>query len=225
MWNEICSKVFSECVETLENKKIEYFILRNYTDLPEKNSGKDVDIVVNPKKLALSKKIIRTIFKNNGFVYYDEAVFDSLHCMHGINLQSGHGIHIDLLAGYRAKGYEPMDFMSLYGKVIKYKNFYVLKEPVNSVMLLVSKIFGYKHPVIKEKYRQQIYNAYINDTNEFKETLRYILSGKAYEEVDKRLEENDFGGIIEYGEIISENIIKNCLKSTFHRLYSRTILV
>lgn len=43
-----------------------------------------------------------------------------------------------------------------------------------------------------EKYRQQIYNAYINDTNEFKETLRYILSGKAYEEVDKRLEENDF---------------------------------
>lgn len=218
MWNEICSKVFSECVETLENKKIEYFILRNYTDLPEKNSGKDVDIVVNPKKLALSKKIIRTIFKNNGFVYYDEAVFDSLHCMHGINLQSGHGIHIDLLAGYRAKGYEPMDFMLLYGKVIKYKNFYVLKEPVNSVMLLVSKIFGYKHPVIKEKYRQQIYNAYINDTNEFKETLRYILSGKAYEEVDKRLEENDFGGIIEYGEIISENIIKNSIKH--HRIKS-----
>ena len=73
-----------------------------------------------------------------------------------------------------------MDFMSLYGKVIKYKNFYVLKEPVNSVMLLVSKIFGYKHPVIKEKYRQQIYNAYINDTNEFKETLRYILSCLLY---------------------------------------------
>ena len=52
MWNEICSKVFSECVETLENKKIEYFILRNYKDLPEKNSGKDVDIVVNPKMNA-----------------------------------------------------------------------------------------------------------------------------------------------------------------------------
>lgn len=218
MWNEICSKVFSECVETLENKKIEYFILRNYADLPEKNSGKDVDIVVNPKKLAVSKKIIRTIFKDNGFVYYDEAVFDSLHCMHGMNLQWGYGIHIDLLAGYRAKGYEPLDFMTLYGKVIKYKNFYVLKEPVNSVMLLVSKIFGYKQPIIKERYKQQIYNAYINDTDEFNETLRYILRGKTYEEVSKKLEENDFDGIIEDAEIISENIKKSCIRH--HRIKS-----
>lgn len=78
-------------------------------------------------------------------------------------------------------------------KLLNDKNFYDIKRTRKQCYAAGTKIFGYKHPVIKEKYRQQIYNAYINDTNEFKETLRYILSGKAYEEVDKRLEENDFG--------------------------------
>ena len=48
MWNEICSKVFSECVETLENKKIEYFTtdysLKNVASIYTLKLVIDIDI-------------------------------------------------------------------------------------------------------------------------------------------------------------------------------------
>ena len=88
MWNEICGKIFLECVEQFKLNNIRYFVLRNYQKLPEQNIGKDVDIVVEPKKLKQAKNILKNIYQCNGAVFYDEAVFDRLHCMHGMGTNS-----------------------------------------------------------------------------------------------------------------------------------------
>ena len=84
MWNETCGKIFSECVRTFEEKNIRYFVLRNYEKLPEQNIGKDVDIIVEPSRLKEAKRILKSIYRNNGLLYYDEAVFDRLNCTHGM---------------------------------------------------------------------------------------------------------------------------------------------
>ena len=99
MWNDTCGKIFLECVEQFKSSGIRYFVLRNYQMLPEQNIGKDVDIIVEPKKLQQAKNILKKIYKCNGAKYYDEAVFDRLHCMHGMGTNTHVGIHIDLIGG------------------------------------------------------------------------------------------------------------------------------
>lgn len=196
MWNKICAEVFSQIVEKLKKQQIKYFILRNYEGLPDTNHAKDVDIVVEPRDFEKAKKILQAAYTDYGLVYYYQADFHKLHCFHGISLENKTGIHIDLLEGYSAKGYEVFTFEELYQHTKDYKGMRVLEEDFDALMILVYKLFGYKTPVLKEKYREKLYDTCSRQKQEFLEQLE-IITDKDFAVllVDKILQQ-DFASVI-----------------------------
>ncbi|MBR2190387.1 MAG: hypothetical protein IJ883_01925 [Eubacterium sp.] len=212
MWNEICAKIFTEVTYKLEDENIRYFVLRNYKKLPEGNDAKDVDIVIDPKHIKKADAIVREAYSNNDLEYYEECVFDKLRCTHGMSWNKKIGIHIDLICGYRVRGYEIFDFDELYQYVEKYKGFYVLGDYMDGMMLLIYKIFGYKKPLLKDKYREEIYDAYVKYKDEFiSETIRLFgreLSVRIIEDIS----EKNFDDIIKCNKQITKKLKKYAKK-------------
>lgn len=226
MWNETCSRIFSGCVEKFKKNGIQYFVLRNYRKLPEVNAGKDVDIVVNPAQLDMAKNIVKNVYAENGVGFYDEAVFDKLHCMHGIKIEQNFGIHIDIIAGYRVKGYEIFSFDELYAHTAEYHGFTVLAEPMDSVMLFIYKIFGYRKPILKEKYRKQIYETYLKDNQTFEKILGQVFSQGFLKKICEKIRDNQFDEILLMAEEITKKIKITCFKKSFIKaIYGNGVFV
>ena len=196
MWNKICEKIFTEFVKKLNSENIRYFVLRNYKELPEANTSKDVDIIVEPGSLKRSKQNLLEVYKEQGMNYYYEVQFGHVHCIHGMSTENNIGIHIDLIEGYFAKGYEVYSFKELYKHVIEYKGFYVLDDFMNGIMLLVYKQFGYRKPILKEKYRKEIKETYDKYPKEFEEELTRITSKKLAPTIIELIKENNFDGVL-----------------------------
>ena len=196
MWNKICENIFTEFTKKLNSENIRYFVLRNYEGLPETNTSKDVDIIVEPGFLKRSKEILLEIYKENEMDYYYEVVYGRVHCIHGMSTINELGIHIDLIKGYLAKGYEVYTFEELYKHVIQYKNFYVLNEFMNGMMLLIYKQFGYKKPILKKEYRETIKNTFEKYPREFEEELTKITNKKLAPNIIENIKDNDFDEVI-----------------------------
>lgn len=223
MWNETCGKIFSECVEQFEKEKIRYFVLRNYELLPEQNIGKDVDIIVEPKKLKQAKKILQKIYKANGLIYYDEAVFDRLNCMHGMSIQNHTGIHVDLIGGYLVRGYEIYSFEELYVHTKWYNGFCVLDEFFDGIMLLIYKQFGYGKPKFKEKYQQTIYDTYQKYPKAFEEELARVTSEELSKSIISGIKNKDFESVLKKSEELNRQLKRFAKKKAFMKTIVRRI--
>lgn len=214
MWNETCEKIFVDCIKQFEIKKIKYFILRNYEGLPKENSAKDVDIVVDPTKLSIAVDTLKLIYKKYGLQFYDESRFDRLICMHGISIEKSISIHIDIIGGYRVKGFEPIKFDKLYKETIKHNGFNILNEHANGFMLLIYKCFGYKTPKLKEEYKEIIYDTYIDNPDDFQEKLEEIMTHKIAKYVCETIKEKDFVKLLGASNKLTRSImIKTIQKS------------
>lgn len=196
MWNEVCEKFFSQTIAEFNKNNIKYFILRNYEGLPAYNKAKDVDIVIEPGKIKLAKKILLDAYKNNGCSHYYEAVFHRLHCLHGISTTNKIGIHIDLIDGYFAKGYEVFSFEEMYENVIKYNNLCVLNEVFEGLILLIYKLFGYKKPQLKEEYRDKLYNVCSLHSQEFCEGLAKVTNKEFAAQIVEDILHHNFEDVI-----------------------------
>lgn len=223
MWNETCRNIFSQCVKAFQENDIKYFVLRNYEMLPEQNIGKDVDIIVEPKKLKEAKSILKNIYAVNGAIYYDEATFDRLHCMHGMGIEKNVGIHIDLIGGYLAKGYEIYTFEELYSKTKEYKGFYVLDEFLDGMMLLIYKLFGYKSPKLKEKYRENIYHVYKEYPSEFEQELARITNVRLARQFVELIKDRDFEKLLSKSEELTKALKKYAMHKSFLKTLGRKI--
>ncbi len=212
MWNQLCAKVFKDFTKTLEKENIRYFVLRNYKKLPEGNDSKDVDIVIDPKDIKKADVIVRQVYDDNGLEYYDEARFDKLRCTHGMSWENKTGIHIDLICGYRVRGYEIYTFDELYSHATKYKDFYVLGGFMDGLMVLIYKLFGYKKPVLKERYREEIFDSYTNNKDEFRAEIIKLLGRELSIKVIDDISEKRFDNIIEYSSQITKRLIKYAKK-------------
>ena len=196
MWNKTCENIFAKFVEKLNSEKIRYFVLRNYKGLPEVNTSKDVDIIVEPGYLKKSRNILLETYKEEGMNHYYEVQFGHVHCFHGMEAPKQNGIHIDLIEGYFAKGYEVYSFKELYKNAIKYKGFYVLDEFMNGMMLLIYKQFGYRKPVLKEEYRNEIRETYEKYPEEFEKELARITNKSLADTIIEYIKANDFDAVL-----------------------------
>ncbi len=206
MWNKTCESIFTKFVEKLNSEKIRYFVLRNYEGLPKTNTSKDVDIIVEPGSLKKSKELLLETYKAEGMNHYYEVQFGHVHCFHGMCVPKQTGIHIDLIEGYFAKGYEVYSFKELYNHVVEYKKFYVLDELMNGMMLLVYKQFGYRKPVLKEKYRKEIKETYEKHSEEFEKELTRITSEKLASTIIGFIKENDFESVLKINKKFTRSI-------------------
>ncbi len=223
MWNDVCAKVFKECVEEFKNSNIRYFVLRNYQKLPAENIGKDVDIIVEPKKLKNAKKILKSVYAKNNLKYYDEAIIDKLHCMHGMGVENNTGIHIDLIGGYLVRGYEIYTFDELYSHTKWYNDFCVLDEFFEGIMLLIYKQFGYQKPKLKQAYRDDIYETYANYTEEFQQELIRVTSKKLAGEIINDIKKKDFDNMLKKSGELTKALKKYVNKKRFFKTRFRKI--
>ena len=196
MWNSVCANIFSDCVEKLNEKNIRYFILRNYEGLPESNDSKDVDIIVEPKRIKEAKEILLDAYKKNGIERVYKVRFGNVHCVHGMSIKRKIGIHIDLIAGYFAKGYEVYKFDALYTHTQDYKNFRVLNEFYNGIMIYIYKQFGYKKPVLKKEYQDEICKTFEKYPDEFERELVKLTDERFASETVEKIKEKDFDGVL-----------------------------
>jgi thymidylate kinase len=208
MWSETCGKIFSECVQKLEENDIRYFVLRNYELLPERNSSKDVDIIVEPGKIKKSIKVLLNVYKKNGITHYYETVVGKIHCIHGMNTENKIGIHIDLIEGYLAKGYEIFTFDELYSHTRWYKNFCVMDEFFEGIMLLIYKQFGYKKPKLKQEYKKRIKETVEKYPKEYEEQIAKVTSKELAHKLIEYIKEDNFEEVIDNSKDFTKQLRK-----------------
>ncbi len=216
MWSDVWKKVFIEYTEKLDSKNVRFFVLRNYQELPENNVAKDVDIVVDPKRAKDAIRMLKNVYKRNGLKYYDEAIFNTTICTHGMG--NGTGIHIDVLAGCITKGFEIISFDELYNHVQPFKSFYILDELYDGVVLFVYKIFGYKNPKLKEEYRKEIRECYQKYPIKFEAEMCKLLGDNFGSQVVELIEENKFDEVLEENKEIDRRLKNYARKKSFLKL-------
>lgn len=196
MWDEHCARIFSEYVEKLNKENIRYFVLRNYHGLPEVNTSKDVDIIIEPGYLEKALKSMMDVYKDNNCKYYYRQDLARLHCMHGMSLTDRFGIHIDIIEGYLSKGYEIFTFDELYEHTTWYKGFCVMDDYFEGFMIFIYKQFGYKKIKLKDSYKEAIVASYSLYKDHFTKDLAKLTSESYAKQMGEAIEKRDFDVII-----------------------------
>ena len=202
-WNEKHAEIFSEIISRFKHKNIKYFILRNYEGLPNLNSSKDVDIVVDPNKSVEAINIVKSVYKDKGLKNYHEVKFGQVTCCHGIDTSLKIGIHIDIISSYISKGYELFSFEYLYSFTENYNEFCVLNRYMEGVMVFIYKQFNYKNPRLKPIYCDIIYHTYINYP-EFKKVILKLVGNKLANKIFLEIENRDFDEMLKYSKALTK---------------------
>lgn len=205
MWTELNAKIFADFIDKLNASGVRYFVLRNYEGLPEVNKSKDIDIIIEPGSFKKVEPLVLDAYRENGmeYQYQTQFQFQFLHCVHGMSLSKKDGIHIDLIEGYNFKGYEVFTFEKLYSHTLKYKNFYVLDDFFNGVMIYVYKQFGYAKPKLKDAYKEIIYQTN-RDYPEFRKLITLLTNEKFAKETCDFIEKRDFTGLLSLSKALTK---------------------
>ena len=196
IWDERHGSILTAFFSKMNQENIRWFVIRGYQGLPNSNSSKDVDVMIEVGKEKLASKLLFATFKEHGLTHVHEDQFGHIHCYIGTNTQEKIAIHIDLVEGYISKGYEVFTFEELYQHVIDYNNIKVLDDFMNGIMLLVYKIFGYHNAKLKKEYQDDIVKAYECSTKQFKTLLSQLVGTKMTQVICDSIVESNFQKII-----------------------------
>ena len=216
-WEKVRSNIFSEFILKLNKSKVRYFVLRNYEGLPEINASKDIDIIIQPNCYSEALGLLCQTLKEFDISNIHLVKFERAHCCYGISIDNQLSIHIDLIEGYLSKGFEIFSFNELYKQTKRYKNFYVLNDTYDVLMLLYYKVIAAKE--LKPQYQSKITSIYKTKKKEINSVLTNTLNKKMSGTVIQCLEENNFDLICENANGISKSskiraFINNPFKSS-----------
>ena len=217
-WGKTHSDILSQFINAMNCAELKYFILRNYEGLPEQNTSKDVDVVIEPGTYSVAKNLLLSSFRDNMISDYYIMDFERAHCIFGMSVDAGFAIHIDLIEGYANKGFEILSFAQLYDKTIRYKDFRVLEPAMDAVMLILYKVIGCKE--LKRKYRDKISDTYKEYGYSIKSILYDVLRNDLGEKVVTCIENNDYERLLSY----SKNINRVTKTRVFFHRPLRTII-
>jgi thymidylate kinase len=228
-WYSRHSNILTLFFASLEIKNIKYFVLRNFEGLPEHNSSKDIDIIIEPGSYKRVSTILFAILKENNISNLKVVQYERVHCCYGIDPDKDFSIHIDLIEGYLSKGFEVFDFEELYNQTEIYKNFKVLNSSYDAIMLLYYKVIGSKQ--LKEQYKRKISAVYKKDNKVIDETIKRTLNKSSSDLIINALEKNDFDDIVKNADKMSRSsknkvfvkkplkTICNIIKFLFEKFY------
>lgn len=225
MWYKIHADILKAYFQELDKSGIKFFIIRNFEGLPEKNTSKDVDIILKHGTASKAEKILKQVFRRYGLVYYYcMRIEETLPCR-AVNEKLDVSIHIDLMNGYINRGTELFSFEELYGQTIEYNGFRVLNELYNGVMLFIYKQFGYKKPYLKDEYKRQIYDIW-ERYPEFSCILEKMIGSELYSKISKCIETRDFDGMLGYSSRVTTQLRRYANKRSFVKnTYRRGLFV
>lgn len=196
MWSYRHGNIISDLIKKLDQLSIRYFILRNYEFLPNVNKSKDVDLLIDPKYIRLANDIINEVYKIHGLSHIYLVQFTWVYCWRGMDIKNHFSIHIDLIAGYRMKGYEVYSFDELYKHTISYNGFCVLNRYYEGLMVLIYKQFGYKNPCLKQEYKDIIYNTYKHNQRSFEIDLKMLVGYRLAQDILLSIKTKDFDRLL-----------------------------
>ena len=194
-WTNLHVEFTSTLLQELEDEGIKYFILRNYEKLPEQNSGKDIDIVIEPKSYIRTKNVLLKVMNMLDIHYYQITQFDRMRCWYIMDNKKHFGIHIDIIENEVYKGFEFFSFEKLYKNVEKYNGFYVLNKTMDTTMLLIQNIVAYKS--LKDKYRKTIARNYEQSKMKIDKEIIKFWGRRFGEKMIRCLNNSDFDLIVE----------------------------
>ncbi|MFT4801430.1 MAG: thymidylate kinase [Flavobacteriaceae bacterium] len=218
-WGELHATIFENLIKDFNNEGFKYFILRNYEALPQKNSSKDVDIIIEPGSYELASKLLKNILIKNKISNFKVVKYERVSCCFGIDIANNFSIHIDLIEGYLSKGFEVFDFEELYNQTEVYKNFNVLNSSYDAIMLLYYKVIGTKQ--LKEQYKRKISTIYKKEGQVIDVTIKRTLNKRSSDLIISALEKNAFDDIVENADKMSRSsknrvFVKKPLKTTLN---------
>lgn len=216
-WSKLHASVFDKYISKLNDNRIKYFVLRNYEGLPEINASKDIDIIIQPNCYSEALGFLCQTLKEFDISNMHLVKYERAHCCYGISIDNQLSIHIDLIEGYLSKGFEIFSFKELYKQTKRYKNFYVLNDTYDVLMLLYYKVIAAKE--LKPQYQSKITSIYKTKKKEINSVLTNTLNKKMSGMVIQCLEENNFDLICENANGISKSskiraFINNPFKSS-----------
>tara|TARA_B100000989_G_scaffold239892_1_gene186772 strand:- start:4832 stop:6238 length:1407 start_codon:yes stop_codon:yes gene_type:complete len=210
-WTSRHGLIFSEIIAKFNDNKIRYFVLRNYDGLPNINMTKDVDLIIDPKRISEAISILKKVYKEQGITFFYLVKFEQGHNCKGMCLNSKFSIHFDLMAGYFSRGCETYTFDELYKQTIKHKNFFVLNDLYNGIMILIYKQFGYKKPFFSYDYKE-----IIKLTNkkypQFKQELIKLFGKKFGTQISNDISLGNFDKILSYSSLFSKKLEFYCFR-------------
>ncbi len=200
-WENFHAQVFSDFILELNTNNVKYFILRNFEGLPQFNLSKDIDIIIKPGSYKKALKLLIKTFKAHNLVYTYDMHFERAHCWFAMDVERDFFIHIDLIEGYANKGFEIIDFSTLYSNTIEYKNFRVLNSEFDALMLILYKLIGCKE--LKPKYQEKILSIYQQTPQKITTLLTRYLGIRLSKRITTNIECNDFYSLISLSKEIA----------------------
>ena len=222
MWSKRHAKILSDFFQELGKSNIRFFIIRNYEGLPDKNTSKDVDIILKYGTAKAAERILKDVFRRNGLSYFYRVIIEECYVHYAINKKGDFAIHIDLMNGYINRGVELFTFEELYSQTIDYNGFRVLNELYNGVMLFIYKQFGYKRPQLKDAYKLAIYDVWLRYPD-FSSILERMLGKDIYPKISACIEQKDFDTMLSYSSIVSQRLRQYSNQTSFVRNQYRRI--
>ncbi len=204
-WGHRHGEIFSALIKKLECANIRYFILRNYEKLPENNPSKDVDILIEPHKIKVANLIIQQVYREFGLTHSYLVRFTWVYCWRGMDIDNKLSIHIDLIAGYRMKGYEVFTFDELYNQTVEYNGFRVLNRYYEGLMVFIYKQFGYKNPPLKQEYKDIISSTY-EQNPQFVEDLQKIIGKPLADNILSAIKVKDFDKMLSFSNDLTSKL-------------------
>ena len=187
-WTEVHAALLKDLIDLLKRGKIPFFILRNYEKLPKENPSKDVDIIIRPDSFSVAAKLLKSLYLKYGFDDLMVLEFEKVHCMYGANVVEHLSIHIDLIEGYRHKGFEIFPFDEFYTHTHEFRDFRVLDEDYDTVVMLYYKLFAAKKLI--PRYRERIAAGFARCPESIADIIRRTcgkkIGGKIVELLGKR---------------------------------------
>ena len=211
IWDQRHGKILSTLLVLLEKENIKNFIIRNYEGLPNKNTSKDVDIIIEPGRIKQSIDILKSVYSENNLEYFYKVKFENGHLCYGMSIHNNMAIHIDLMEGYFSRGSELLSFKELYEQTEIYNGFRILNKLYTGLMVFIYKQFGHKKPKLKQEYRDIIFKTY-NDYPEFKKIISNFIGEVLAAKIFIKIETNDFDEMLELSNDLSKALRRYTLK-------------
>ena len=216
-WTDVHAALLGDFIAALNRYGIRFFILRNYEELPEKNPSKDVDVIIEPGGYGKAAELLQAAYLKYGFVHLMVLEFEKVHCVYGANTVDRLSIHIDLIEGYRHKGFEIFPFDEFYAHTHEYRDFRVLDEDYDTVVMLYYKLFAAKKLI--PRYRERVSAGFARCPERIAEIIRRTSGKKMGGRIVELLKSGDYSAL---GKM-SGTISKATKKMAFVRRPFRTL--
>ncbi|WP_302545748.1 hypothetical protein [Coprobacter fastidiosus] len=214
--------IFSSLIKELEKANIRYFILRNYEQLPNANPSKDIDILIEPCKIKEANHILQQVYKQQNLTHIYLVRFTWVYCWRGMDINNQLSIHIDLIAGYRMKGYEIFTFDELYNQTMEYNGFRVLNRYYEGLIVLIYKQFGYKDPLLKQEYKDIIYDTCVQNP-QFSNDLQILIGKSLTQDITTAIMNKNFDLMLSYSKRLTTQLKKYAVKKDTVGVFFRII--